>query len=92
MTVGPSYFETMQIPMLEGREFGRQDVAGSPAVAIINESLADALGFQSVEGRRIALGEGDSASEYEVIGVVGNALMFSRSSTEPTLRAAPPMP
>jgi macrolide transport system ATP-binding/permease protein len=75
VTVGPSYFETMQIPILQGREFGRQDVADSLAVAVINESLADALGFQSVEGRRIALGLGDSTAEYEVIGIVGNALL-----------------
>jgi hypothetical protein len=75
VTVGPSYFETMQIPILQGREFGRQDVADSPAVAVINKSLADALGFQSLEGRRIALGQGDSPAEYEVIGVVGNALL-----------------
>jgi predicted permease len=75
VAVGPSYFETMQIPILQGREFGRQDVADSPAVAVINKSLADALGFQSVEGRRIALGQGDSTAEYEVIGIVGNALL-----------------
>lgn len=75
VTVGPSYFETMQIPILHGREFSRQDVADSPAVVVINKSLADALGFQSLEGRRIALGQGDSPAEYEVIGIVGNALL-----------------
>jgi macrolide transport system ATP-binding/permease protein len=75
VTVGPSYFETMQIPILQGREFGREDVANSPSVAVINKSLADALGFQSVEGRRILLGEGNNTAEYEVVGVVGNALL-----------------
>ena len=75
MAVGASYFDAMQIPVLSGREFGRQDVADAPAVVIVNEHLAEALDLRGAVGRRIALGPGDSAAEYEVVGVVGNALL-----------------
>jgi predicted permease len=38
--VTPAYFDVMRIPLLKGREFTDQDRAGSPAVAIIDETLA----------------------------------------------------
>jgi predicted permease len=38
--VGPSYFFTMGIPLLSGREFTRSDNESAPVVAIVNETLA----------------------------------------------------
>lgn len=38
--VGPAYFSAVGIPLLLGREFSPQDAANSPAVAVINESMA----------------------------------------------------
>jgi predicted permease len=38
--VGPEYFATMETPILAGREFVSADRAGSPKVAIVNESMA----------------------------------------------------
>ena len=38
--VDPQYFATMQIPLLYGREFNRNDTAKSPGVAVANETLA----------------------------------------------------
>jgi len=38
--IGPSYFATMQIPLLSGREFTAWDTDKAPQVAIVNETLA----------------------------------------------------
>ena len=37
---GPDYFEALGIPIVAGRAFTRDDVAGSPAVAVVNEVFA----------------------------------------------------
>jgi macrolide transport system ATP-binding/permease protein len=38
--VSPSYFATMGIPLVEGREFARTDTETAPPVAIVNELMA----------------------------------------------------
>jgi predicted permease len=38
--VGPHFFETLGIPILAGRDFDRRDTAGSPQVAVVNQTLA----------------------------------------------------
>jgi predicted permease len=69
------YFATMGIPLRHGREFTRQDVAGSPRVAIINETLARKLfGDEPAVGRRITglTAEPEDPQWSEVVGVVGD--------------------
>jgi predicted permease len=71
--VGNAFFKVMQIPLLAGREFGPEDTATSPRVAIISERVARTL-FPAgpVIGRTYAIGdtsEGDTPIEEEVIGV-----------------------
>lgn len=62
------YFETMGIPLLEGRDFGTGDTFEGDPVAIVNRSFArDVLGGDAV-GRRILLGSGTTVRR--VIGVV----------------------
>ncbi len=53
--IGPSYFSTLGIPIVRGRDFDKGDVAGAPYVTIINEAMArrywpeqDPLGEQIV--------------------------------------------
>lgn len=38
--VSPGFFQTLQTPLLAGRDFNNHDVAGSPLVAIVNISWA----------------------------------------------------
>jgi putative ABC transport system permease protein len=38
--VAPGYLETMQIPLVKGRRLTQRDSAGAPAVAVIDEKLA----------------------------------------------------
>lgn len=70
--VMPGYFETMGIPLAEGRDFGATDVAGSPRVIIINQTAADTLFLgESALGRQVAVDVGgDQPLLLEVVGVV----------------------
>lgn len=40
MSVGPAYFRTMGIPLVDGREFTDRDTQNAPKVVIVNEELA----------------------------------------------------
>jgi predicted permease len=39
--IGPDYFHTLQIPLLNGRDFAEQDRADSPKVVIVNQTMAN---------------------------------------------------
>jgi hypothetical protein len=81
LSVGPRYFETLSIPLVQGREFVPTDRAGTPAVAIVNQTFANtyfpspstSLGtaLSTVEGRalgqRIEIG---GESDAMIVGVV----------------------
>jgi hypothetical protein len=75
MNVGPSFFSTMQIPILRGREIGDRDTAVSEPVAVVNE--VDARKYFAAEnplGRRIGLGgDGGKFDEFEIVGVAKTA-------------------
>jgi len=70
--IGPSYFATMGIPMLVGREFTSADTAGSPKVAIINETMAQRFfANRSPIGGRFTFGSGNAVRpDIAIIGVV----------------------
>ena len=62
------HFKTLMIPVLQGRDFSRQDRATSSRVGIINEALAGQLWpGESAIGRHVRLADGSS---IEVVGVV----------------------
>ncbi|HEX5108668.1 MAG TPA: ABC transporter permease [Vicinamibacterales bacterium] len=73
--ISPEYFRTLGIRLLAGREFSASEVAGSPKVAVVNESFARLfrLGPQPV-GRRLGLGRGETAVfDVEIVGLVADA-------------------
>ncbi|HSM86834.1 MAG TPA: ABC transporter permease [Candidatus Limnocylindrales bacterium] len=72
--VGPAYFSTVGIPMLRGREIGRQDSSTAPRVCVINESFAKRFfpGRDPV-GLHVTERFGDQRSVMEVVGVAKNA-------------------
>jgi predicted permease len=71
--VSPGYFETIGIPVLEGRDFSARDTANAPTVVIVNRALARRyFGTEHAVGKRL-IGFGPSEGNAEVVGVVGDA-------------------
>jgi len=73
------YFDALRIQLLAGRKFDQRDIAGAPAVVVINQAMADrywADGSNPMTARiRIASGVIPQAAdepERQVIGIVGN--------------------
>jgi putative ABC transport system permease protein len=70
--VSENYFETMGIPLIEGRYFDGHDTNDSPPVAIVNQTMARMYWpNQTVIGRHIR-----SSNRYPyatIVGVVGDA-------------------
>lgn len=66
--VGPAYFTTLGVPMLQGRDIVESD---STSVCVINEAFAR----QFFEGRNpVGMGiSSDEGTHYRVIGVAGDA-------------------
>jgi predicted permease len=73
-TLTPGYFETLRIPVLQGRAVEREDRADATPVVVINRTLARlAWPGQDPIGQRILLGGGKVDSVWRtVIGVVGD--------------------
>jgi len=88
ISVGPRYFETMQTPLLLGREFDSHD-DGKPSVAIVNEAYAQRyFRGRNPLGQHV-LASLRPASELEIVGVVKNTLTEGlRRSPYPTVYIA----
>jgi predicted permease len=70
--VGRDYFETLGIPVVRGRPLGADDRKGGPAVAVINETMAEKFwpGKDPLGQRFRFFGE---PALVEVVGVARNA-------------------
>lgn len=76
--VSPGYFETLRIPLLDGRDFSESDDAESAGVAIINETMGNRFWQgQNPIGRKFKIWRG----EMTVIGVAKDGKY--RSLNEP---------
>src|SRR5215471_11163682 len=76
--IDPAYFRVMRIPLMRGREFTERD-AGSPPIAIINETMARRFwpGADPL-GRRF----GTANKWYTIVGIVGD-VKFTSLTKEP---------
>jgi putative ABC transport system permease protein len=79
--VGPSFFETLQLPIRRGRGIEERDHSPAPRVAVISEAMASHLapGTNPV-GVRFSLGS-PGAPALEVVGVVANAVVDEFNET-----------
>ncbi len=77
--VAPAHFRTLGIPLLRGRPFTSQDIAGRPRVTIISESAARAF-WPGVDplGQRVWFGGGSSYdrpdSSAEIVGIARDVM------------------
>lgn len=87
---GPRFFETMQIPMLAGREFTEHDSANNPDVAIINEAFAYRFfPAQNPVGQFLSATVHGQRRDLQVIGLVKNtSLAGLRKAAPPTVYVA----
>lgn len=70
--VTPRYFQSMNIPLLAGRDFSESDTKQSPNVVVINEEFARRhFGSESPLGHRLRL-QGQQRDPLLIVGVVGN--------------------
>jgi predicted permease len=77
-SVGPDFFKTLRIPILQGREFNDRDMDTAPCVAVVNQSMASKYWPRSggnIVGSQIQVGK----RSCEVVGV--NRNIIYRSAT-----------
>ncbi len=64
---GEKYFETLKVPMIEGRGFRDNSADSANNAVVINEAAMKAFGWQTAVGKRIRQNNNDAV--YTVIGV-----------------------
>lgn len=73
--IGPGYLETMETPLLAGRDFEDYDGPAAPNVAIVNEKFArDVFGGSDPVGRtfRYEANAGEADPVFQIVGLVKN--------------------
>ncbi|TAM78781.1 MAG: ABC transporter permease [Acidobacteria bacterium] len=87
--IGPGYFRTLSIPLLQGREFTPRDNAAAPKVAVINETMARFyFGHQSAVGKRLSF-VSPEAGEIEIVGVASDSKYNSLREATPHMIYVP---
>jgi len=88
----PGYLQTMQIPLLAGRDFNDSDTRISPHVAIVNQTFArEFLAGADPIGKTLRTrAEPDFPStEYQIVGVVKDTKYASLRDVTPPLSFGP---
>jgi predicted permease len=75
-SVSPGYFETLGVPILDGRDFDRRDAQKDARVAIVNQRFArHYFGGRSAVGRHLGFGGGPQTKlNVEIVGVCADSL------------------
>lgn len=72
--VSPGYFETMTIPLIEGRDFLDSDAANAPHVAIVNEAMAKKYWPTGNPIGRDFVAVDDPTHPVKIVGVVRDSV------------------
>jgi predicted permease len=88
-----AYFETLSIPILEGRGFTRQEGDGDAAVAVISESTARRVWpGEDPLGKRFTLDSALTLTDYQVVGVARDVRFTVITEIDPVLVYLPTTP
>jgi predicted permease len=70
----PSFFKTLKIPVVLGRDFTDRDILGAPKVGIVNQKFVKRyFGNADPLGRHIGMGiDPGTKTDIEIVGVVGD--------------------
>jgi predicted permease len=82
--VGPDYFKTMGIPLLAGRDFTAQDVAGAPKVAVVNEAFVKKFNLGNDAVGKLMTDEGNTP-DTQIIAVAKDAKYSEVKDAVPAL-------
>lgn len=89
--VSPGFFDTMQTPLLVGRDFDERDRMGAPKVAVVNEAFVRkfAGGKNPLETRFRVRRMNKTSPPYQIIGVVKDTKYIElRENQEPVVYTA----
>ncbi|HKE23411.1 MAG TPA: ABC transporter permease [Terracidiphilus sp.] len=84
--VGTDFFQTLGIPILQGRAFNRDDTAASPRVAVVNCTLAQKLfPGENPVGKSFETDPDDVEGPIQIVGIAADTRYADlRSETPPT--------
>jgi len=72
-SMSSTYLETLGVRILEGRTFAESDIAGSPDVIVINQTMAQTFWpNESAVGHTLQVLNGAQTRTYRIIGVSSN--------------------
>ena len=82
-TVAGDYFRTMEIPVLQGRDFTPQDRADAPPIGLVNQSFVrEYFPDENPIGARIAWARGNPRRWMTIVGVVGDVRHYGLNLPE----------
>lgn len=83
--VSATYFSTVDLPIVAGRDFDARDVRGAPSTVIVNEAFARTLNGRNPIGLRISFRpvDGDPGAPPSVAEIIGVATQVKQRPDEP---------
>jgi predicted permease len=90
VVASPGFFNTLGIPLLQGRDVEWQDDAHRSRVAVLSRKLAQQL-FHSEDpmGRRIRIGSDPARQDIQIVGVVSDARLSNVRNPNPMVAYVP---
>ncbi|MBO0930850.1 ABC transporter permease [Fibrella aquatilis] len=93
LQVDADFLPTMEIKLVQGRNFSEANPADRANAILVNESLVKAIGWQNPLGKRVKFFTKDGPAERRVVGVVRDFHTHSlQHKIEPLALQLPPSP